>query len=65
LGENELALVETFDRTAVLISGLQWLEWICLEQREFPDRQAVLARVSECLARLQVLANKTSAGQKA
>lgn len=65
LGENELALVETFDRTAVLISGLQWLEWICLEQREFADRQAVLARVSECLARLQVLANKTSAGQKA
>jgi homoserine kinase type II len=65
LGENELALVEMFDRTAVLMSGLQWLEWICLEQRDFSDPAAVLARVDECLARLQVLANRTSTGQKA
>jgi Ser/Thr protein kinase RdoA (MazF antagonist) len=65
LGEKELALVETFDRTAVLMSGLQWLEWICLEQRDFLNRAAVLARVDESLGRLHVLANTISTGQKA
>lgn len=51
----ELQLVTAFDRSLVLMGGLQWLEWIYLEGREFSHPSAVLARIDELLARLHVL----------
>jgi len=32
---NELALVELYDQSAVLLSGMTWLDWHCLQGREF------------------------------
>lgn len=55
LAPPELELVTAFDRSLVLMGGLQWLEWIYLEGREFSHPSAVLARIDELLARLHVL----------
>ncbi|MEX0978639.1 MAG: phosphotransferase [Pirellulales bacterium] len=56
LSEDELSLVEAFDRSTVLLGGLQWLEWIYLEGRRFDNRAGVLVRVDELLGRLERLA---------
>ncbi len=49
----ELALVEVFDSSQVLLSGLNWLHWILLEQRTFADPAAVLGRIDAILTRLE------------
>jgi Ser/Thr protein kinase RdoA (MazF antagonist) len=58
LSTPELALVEVFDQTAVLLSGLTWLDWICLQGRIFEDRPKVIGRLEAILARLRVLASR-------
>ncbi len=60
LAREELRLTYVFDRSTVLLGGLQWLQWICLEQRTFDRRQSVVRRVDELLARLEVLAQEVS-----
>ncbi len=55
LTSDELTLVSAFDRSTVLLGGLQWLEWIYLEERQFADSAAVLARVDEFVRRLERL----------
>ncbi len=55
LAESELRLVAAFDRSTVLMGGLQWLEWVCLEHRKFDDPPSVLSRVDEFIARLHHL----------
>jgi Ser/Thr protein kinase RdoA (MazF antagonist) len=56
LADDELALVSAFDRSTVLLGGLQWLEWIYLDGRRFNNPSAVLGRVDEFLGRLERLA---------
>jgi Ser/Thr protein kinase RdoA (MazF antagonist) len=55
LSDDELTLVSAFDRSTVLMGGLQWLDWIYVERRVFDDRAAILARIDEFLARLGTL----------
>jgi Ser/Thr protein kinase RdoA (MazF antagonist) len=55
---NELALVELYDQSAVLLSGMTWLDWHCLQGREFERREVVLERLRALVARLEVLARK-------
>lgn len=55
---SELALVELFDQSAVLLGGMTWLDWHCLEGRIFNDREKVLARLRTILGRLEVLSRK-------
>ncbi len=52
LSNDERMLVTAFDRSTVLMGGLQWLEWIYLEDRQFAHRDAVLRRVDEFVTRL-------------
>jgi Ser/Thr protein kinase RdoA (MazF antagonist) len=52
----ERGLVELFDRSAVLLSGLTWLEWKCLEKRRFDRPDAVLARLEGIVRRMERLA---------
>lgn len=59
LSAAERMLVTAFDRSSVLLSGLNWLHWIYNDTRQFPDRRAVLARVEENVARLEHLANSS------
>jgi homoserine kinase type II len=56
LDEVETALVEVFDASSVLLSNLNWLDWIILEQRQFVNRRPILERINETLARLRTLA---------
>lgn len=53
LGEEELELVRCFDRSFVVLGGLNWLEWVYAERRQFADPQAVLRRIDEILVRLE------------
>lgn len=53
LAPDELSLVAAFDRSGVLLSGLNWLKWIYVEQRRFADRETVVARLDDILGRLE------------
>ena len=57
LSASERELITAFDRSAVLMSGIQWLQWIYLEGRTFEAPQRVLDRLDENLARLVQLAS--------
>jgi Ser/Thr protein kinase RdoA (MazF antagonist) len=58
LSAAELALLEVFDQTAVLLSGLTWLDWVCLQGRTFEDRVKVIGRLQTIVARLRALASR-------
>jgi Ser/Thr protein kinase RdoA (MazF antagonist) len=58
LSAAELALVEIFDQSAVLLSGLSWLDWHCLQGRVFEDRDKVIGRMCGLVARLKVRASR-------
>ncbi|MBA4017367.1 MAG: hypothetical protein C0483_09360 [Pirellula sp.] len=49
-------LVEVLDRSGVLLAPYRWLRWIYLERREFPRRDAVLARWRTIMERLRKMA---------
>ena len=53
LAADERALLAAFDRSGVLLSGLNWLTWLYLERRTFDDSTRVLARLDEIIARLE------------
>lgn len=52
LGGHERLLLASFDRSTVLMAGLNWLKWVYLDQREFADPPAVIRRIDEILDRL-------------
>jgi homoserine kinase type II len=52
LGGGELEMVGCFDRSTVLMAGLNWLQWIYVDKRRFDDPRAVLRRIDEILLRL-------------
>ncbi|HVC92837.1 MAG TPA: hypothetical protein VND64_04055, partial [Pirellulales bacterium] len=54
----EALLMTAFDRANVLLSGMNWLEWIYLDRRTFDDRGAVETRLDENLERLVRLAER-------
>lgn len=51
--DAEWQLVEAFDATQVVFSGLNWIEWIFVEHREFPDMKSIERRMQGILARLR------------
>ncbi len=51
LSDDELSLVSALDRANILLSGINWLQWIFVERRTFPNRAAVLARFHSIAAR--------------
>lgn len=56
LNSGETELLTAFDASGVLMSGMSWLEWIYLENREFNIESSVLSRIDENLGRLEYLA---------
>ena len=52
LSSDELQLAEAFDLSGTLLGGINWVQWIYLEERQFEDRGAVLGRLGEHVARL-------------
>jgi homoserine kinase type II len=58
LSNDEIRLVSVFDRSAAGLSGMNWLTWICVQKRTFPDPARVLSRLDESLSRLEFLADE-------
>lgn len=56
LSPVERSLVELFDQSSVLLSGMTWLDWCCRQGRTFSDRDKVVSRLRVLLARLDHLA---------
>ena len=56
LSVEEEVLVEVLDRSGVLLAPYRWLRWIYVERREFPRRDAVLARFRLVMERLRKMA---------
>ena len=57
LSPDEHRAVRVFDRSTVLLSGMNWLRWIALDGRTFDDRPRVLERLDENLSRMERLAS--------
>jgi Ser/Thr protein kinase RdoA (MazF antagonist) len=56
LSDDERSLINVFDRTTVLMGGLQWLEWIYLERKAFSDRTVIETRLDQTIERAERLA---------
>ncbi len=56
LTDVERRFVSIYDQTTVLLSGVNWLQWVFVEHRQFASRQAVLERFNSILRRLARLA---------
>lgn len=55
LSENERRALPVFDHSEVLLSAVNWLDWIYCQHRQFDDAAAVLARVQALIVRLRCL----------
>jgi len=52
LTDRERQLIDILDRSAILLGPALWFRWIADERRDFRDRDAVIQRVREMIARL-------------
>ena len=52
LNPQERLLIGPLDRSAVLLSGLNWLRWLYVEKRNFSNETAVAMRLKQIVARL-------------
>jgi Ser/Thr protein kinase RdoA (MazF antagonist) len=53
LAGGDLGMLDIFYQTGVLLSGVNWLRWMYLENRVFEDLDRVFARIDENLEELQ------------
>lgn len=58
LCDEEIQLVKVYDESSVLLSGINWLQWVFEDGRLFHDSRAVLARFDQIAERLRQLANR-------
>lgn len=58
LSETERDLIVAFDRSTVLMAGLNWLDWIYRQERAFENYQPIPARLQEIAGRLESLSHK-------
>ena len=49
----ERELIVVLDRSAVLLSGLNWLKWLLLERRQFGDQSRVRQRLAAIIHRIR------------
>lgn len=53
LSADEWKLASALDEANVILAGLNWLEWICVQGRVFENQAAIQARLDEMLVRLE------------
>lgn len=53
---NDRMMVRVWDRSTTLLSGMNWLEWIFLDRREFEDYEAISKRLGRICERLATFA---------
>lgn len=52
LSTGDREVINLLDHSGALIAGWNWLEWLYIEQRQFPSIVAVRSRLSELLSRV-------------
>lgn len=57
LSKDEIDLLEVFDTSTTLMAGINWLQWICLENREFGNLKPILGRLSWVARRMDFMAS--------
>lgn len=55
LNEAERQLVGVFDASGILLGGMNWLDWVYRQHREFADLTAIRQRLAGLLGRLERL----------
>ncbi len=55
LSREEMQLVEALDRSAALMSGVTWIDWVFRQGRRFDSPDALLVRVDLALERMERL----------
>lgn len=58
LSPAEREQVAAFDRSSVLLSGLNWIEWIYCDRRRFADLDTIRKRLKRLVQRLEHLAQE-------
>ena len=58
LSADERVLVRAYDESGVLLSGINWLRWFFIEDRQFDNPVAVLKRFDEITCRLANLVSR-------
>ncbi len=53
LTKNELHLLGPLDRSTALLSGLNWLRWLYLENKSFEDMQVIKSRLKAISQRIE------------
>jgi Ser/Thr protein kinase RdoA (MazF antagonist) len=53
LSADEWKLAQVLDEANVILAGLNWLDWICVQGRSFEHYDAIYARLDEMLVRLE------------
>lgn len=53
LSADERALLPVFDASTTLMSGMNWLIWLLVDERQFDDFAAIYRRLEEILGRLK------------
>jgi len=56
LEPSEAALLQPLDQSGVLLSGLNWIDWIYRQRRQFDNLQAIAGRLDCQIMRLEQLA---------
>ena len=49
---DELRLIRAFDRSTVVLSGMNWLNWIFVQKRHFENHDGVVGRLAATVDRL-------------
>jgi Ser/Thr protein kinase RdoA (MazF antagonist) len=60
LSSEEEDLVEVFDKSGVLLSAMNWIDWCVIEQRASAQSARLIARLATFAARLEKLAEGSS-----
>lgn len=55
--DQALELADGYEQSATLLTGLNWLSWICVENRQFAAMEPVLARIQAITRRMETLVN--------
>ena len=58
LSPAEHDLIALFDDSTIVLSGLNWLQWICLENRQFGDLKPITKRLRTISLRMDFMASK-------
>lgn len=53
LSGSEQRLIDPLDQSGVLLGGLNWIDWLFVERRQFADMERVAQRLRQIVARLE------------